>query len=71
MSQDQYVVVFRHLGSYYVAYNDAPDRHAGPYATKEQALLEARRVQAGSGLDPNFVLDLTNAEPHEIKGYVR
>ncbi len=69
--RDNYSVVFRHLGTYYAASNDAPDLHAGPYQTKEQALLEARRIQAGSGSDPNFVLDLTNAEPHEIQEYLR
>lgn len=64
---DAYVVVFRVLSHYRFAAGTSPDMHDGVYfETKKEALLAARAFQIERGRDPNFVLDLTNADPVEL-----
>ena len=69
--QEIYAVVLKVGGGYNVALSTAPDQHDYYYQTKEAALLGARQSLLEHSLDPNFVLDLTNAEPSELTAYLR
>lgn len=65
-----YAVVLKVGGAYHVALSTMPDLHH-PFPTKEAALLHARESLLEHSLDPNFVLDLTNAERSELTAYLK
>ena len=68
---DAYVAVFRFHSLYCLAAGSTPDLFEDDYATKKEALLAARALQIERGRDPNFVLDLTNADPSELGEFLR
>lgn len=65
-NQNAYVAVFRFHSLYRFAAGTSPDLHQGDFETKKEALLAARAFQIEKGRDPNFILDLTNADPVEL-----
>lgn len=65
-----HAVVLKAGNAYHMAFSSMPDLHQ-LYGTKEAALLAARRNLEEHGHDPNLVLDLTNAQPHELTDYLR
>lgn len=65
-----YAVVLKVGGQYHVALSTMPDLHHN-FTTKEAALLHARQSLLAHSLDPNFVLDLTNAERDELTEYLK
>ena len=71
MTANEYTAVFRHVGLYMIAAGDAPDMHDGPFKHKLDAMLAAREQQTKRKRDPNFVVDLTNADPAELGEFLR
>lgn len=68
---DDYCAVFRHRQFYVVATGKAPDMHREHMSTKKDTLLAARTIQIERGMDPNFILDLTNVDPEEIPEFLK
>ena len=71
IEQNTYVAIFRFHSLYRFAAGTSPDLHEGDYQTKKEALLAAREFQLEKGRDPNFILDLTNADPSELGEFLR
>ena len=65
-----YGVVLKQKTGYRAGLCDAHDQ-LETYQTKEAALLGVRQSLLDRSLDPNFVLDLTNAEPEEVAAYLK
>jgi len=71
MNMQNYCVIFKHLGLYYIASRETPDLRDGPYTTKAAVLNDARQVHEARGIDPDIVQDLTDADEEQLAEYLR